>query len=261
MNRTGVRTDAAFAVSDEIPEAPEADQKRKRADAATEKEQKTEKKRVRLAALAKRDSLSAEQRRDYSGRIVQNLTGLPCYREADAVLVYISFRSEADTFPFMERAFADGKAVFAPKVLGKEMDFYRISSRNDLSAEYRGILEPAGGQSFDEWADDCISQCRKRPHGKRMTDMEEKGAVPSVLICMPGAAFDRARHRIGYGGGFYDRYLNRFAENGSETDAAAYLRIKLTTVALAFSCQLFDTIPWEAHDIRPARIITETEII
>ncbi|MDE7360080.1 MAG: 5-formyltetrahydrofolate cyclo-ligase [Lachnospiraceae bacterium] len=208
--------------------------------------------------------MSAEQRRDYSGRIVQNLTGLPCYREADAVLVYISFRSEADTFPFMERAFADGKAVFAPKVLGKEMDFFRISSRNDLSAGYRGILEPAGGQSFDEWADDYMSQCGKRPHGKRMTDMEEKGqkgAVPSVLICMPGAAFDRARHRIGYGGGFYDRYLNCFAENGSETDAAAYPRIKLTTAALAFSCQLFDTIPWEAHDIRPARIITETEII
>ena len=76
------------------------------------------KKQIRLEALKRRDRLSAEQRRDYSDRIMKKLTGLPCYQEADAVLTYISFRSEVDTFPLLERAFADGKKVFAPKVIG-----------------------------------------------------------------------------------------------------------------------------------------------
>ena len=81
------------------------------------------KKQIRLEALKRRDRLSAEQRRDYSDRIMKKLTGLPCYQEADAVLTYISFRSEVDTFPLLERAFADGKKVFAPRFWGKKWTF------------------------------------------------------------------------------------------------------------------------------------------
>lgn len=187
------------------------------------------KKRFRREALAKRDSLTAEQRGNYSGRIIKKLIDLPCYVNADAILTYVSFRSEVDTFPLIERAFTDGKAVFAPKVLGKEMDFFRIYSLADLTAGYRGILEPSGRYSYNEWGGDQLGQC--------------------ILICMPGAAFDRARHRIGYGGGFYDRYLS------------GHLRRKVATVALAYDCQVFEEIPWEAHDIRPEWIITEKERI
>ena len=68
------------------------------------------KKEIRREALRRRDGLTAGQRRDYSARIAESLTGLSCYREADAVLAYISFRSEADTFLLLERAFADEKA-------------------------------------------------------------------------------------------------------------------------------------------------------
>ena len=79
------------------------------------------KKEIRREALRRRDGLTAGQRRDYSARIAESLTGLSCYREADAVLAYISFRSEADTFLLLERAFADEKAVQSPpagKALG-----------------------------------------------------------------------------------------------------------------------------------------------
>ena len=107
----------------------------------------SEKKRFRTEALAARDGLTPEQRKRYSDRIIRNLIGLPCYQEADAILTYISFRSEVDTFPLTEQAFADGKAVFAPKVLGKEMAFYRIFSRDDLAAGYQGILEPVDRKS------------------------------------------------------------------------------------------------------------------
>lgn len=67
------------------------------------------KKEIRREALRRRDGLTAGQRRDYSARIAESLTGLSCYREADAVLAYISFRSEADTFLLLERAFCGRK--------------------------------------------------------------------------------------------------------------------------------------------------------
>lgn len=199
------------------------------------------KKRFRREALAKRDGLTAEQRRDYSGRIIKKLTSLPCYENADAILTYVSFRSEVDTFPLLERAFADGKTVFAPKVMGKEMTFYQISSPEDLAEGYHGILEPLCTYSYEEWVADQMGQF--------------------ILICMPGAAFDRARHRIGYGGGFYDRFLSKLAESEKETAETARPQVKITTAALAFSCQIFEEIPWEVHDICPEHIIAETEII
>lgn len=228
------------------------------------------KKRIRREALAKRDGLTAKQRRDYSDRIIKKLISLPCYENADAILTYVSFRSEVDTFPLLERAFADGKAVFAPKVLGKEMAFYQISSLEDLAEGYRGILEPSGGLLFDEWVVDRLGQSNKSlsersGEGRELGKGEEPGkcglGAPSILVCLPGAAFDRARRRIGYGGGFYDRYLSRISGNGETSAQITRPRAKFTTAALAFGCQIFETIPWEAHDICPEHIITETEMI
>lgn len=201
------------------------------------------KKEIRLEALKRRDSLTAEQRKAYSRRIIDRLTGLPCYQEADAILTYISFRSEVDTFPLLERAFADGKAVFAPRVAGRGMDFYRIFSAEDLAAGYRGIPEPK----------DSLPLLRAKGEGREPDS-------PQILICMPGAAFDRARHRIGYGGGFYDRYLCRLFREGKNAETAACPQAAFTTAALAFDCQIFGKIPWEAHDICPEQIVTETEL-
>lgn len=231
---------------------------------AMAEERAAEKRRFRLAALTRRDSLTAKQRKSYSDRIVKNLTNLPCYQDADAILTYVSFRSEADTFSLIERSFADGKAVFAPKVMGKEMDFYRFFSRADLTGGYRGILEPAGGQLFAEWISDQVSQfqnCQQERPLREREIQEHRSGIPSVMICIPGAAFDRERHRIGYGGGFYDRYLSGMPGNGKNMAEAAQPQVKFTTAALAFGCQIFETIPWEAHDICPERIVTETEIL
>ncbi len=187
-----------------------------------------DKKQMRAFALARRDGLTGKQRKDGSDRIVEQLTELPCYREAGALLTYVSFRSEVDTFPLIRRALAEGKAVFAPRVSGRGMEFFRILSLGDLKEGYRGILEPQGEDSYTDW----MGQ--------------------GTLVCLPGAAFDRNRHRIGYGGGFYDRYLWKLQERRDE---------KINTAALAFACQIFEEIPWEAHDIRPACIVTEKEII
>ncbi len=201
------------------------------------KDSAQEKRQLRRQALARRDSLTAAERKAYSEAIVGKLTLLPCYLRAQAVLTYISFRSEVDTFPLLERALADGKAVFAPKVLGREMAFFLISGTADLTEGYHGIREPKEGMPYTDW----VSQ--------------NDGPVNAyTLICMPGAAFDRERHRIGYGGGFYDKYLGKFEENPEGM-------LQISTAALAFSCQIFEKIPWEAHDIRPEKIITEKETI
>lgn len=196
------------------------------------------KKQLRRQALARRDGLTAKERKAYSETIIKKLTKLPCYLQAEAVLAYISFRSEVDTAPLLEQAFADGKAVFAPKVLGREMAFFQISGPEDLTEGYQGIREPKEGMTYTDW----VSQCCK---------LENFG----TLICLPGAVFDRECHRIGYGGGFYDRYLDRLSEKQEGT------MLQTATVALAFSCQIFEEIPWEPHDICPEKIITETEVI
>ena len=67
-----------------------------------------------------------------------------------------------------------------------------------------------------------------------------------ALFVMPGVAFDREHHRVGYGGGFYDRYLERMPE--------------LKKVAVAYECQMFDEVPYEIFDIRPTILITEAGI-
>lgn len=190
------------------------------------------KRKIRREALKRRDYLTKEQRRQASGIILEKLMKQSCYQEANALLAYVSFRSEADTIPLISRALAENKAVFVPKVIGRDMEFFRILSIDDLRKGYQGILEPTGDLSYGDYSSQLNSI--------------------QTLVCLPGAAFDRKRHRIGYGGGFYDRYLSKMMERTTET---------VTTAALAFDCQIFDEIPWEAHDIRPACIVTESEII
>ncbi len=183
---------------------------------------------VRARALALRDEIPAQERMRLSKKIVKNLTEHTCYRETQALLTYVSFRSEVDTISLIERAFADGKAVFAPRVAGREMNFFRIKDLGDLEEGYHGILEPRNH----------ITEVCSPIAGK-------------ALMCMPGAVFDRAHHRIGYGGGYYDRYLASLSGQAKNT---------ICTAALAYDCQILQEIPWDSHDICPRWIITETEI-
>lgn len=205
---------------------------------------------ARKRALAKRESISAQDRAAYDAAIAENVTAMREYREAGMILAYAGYRSEVDTKGLIESALRDGKTVFAPRVSGEDMEFWRIASLADLREGYRGIPEPEQTVSFPEWI------------GQKSDDRNETG----VMMWMPGAAFDRERHRIGYGGGFYDRYLARCAgedkDGGTGAEASGEgRRFRLCIVALAYSCQVSDKIPFEAHDIRPDRIVTEQGII
>ena len=153
--------------------------------------------------------------------IIQNrILSLEEYKRCRLLLAYADIRHEAGTSLLVQKALADGKEAALPRIEGRKMVFYKIHSLDELKPGTMGIPEPQGGVPADG----------------------EGG-----LMIMPGVAFDRSLHRIGYGGGFYDRYLSQFTD--------------LTRIAIAFSFQVFDRIPWEETDIDPQMLVTDEEII
>lgn len=191
---------------------------------------------IRARSLRLRDDLTAQKRAQYSREIVKNLTALTCYQEAEVLLAYASYRSEVETAGLIRQALSEGRQVFVPRVDGKDMEFWQIKDLTDLHSGYRGIPEPDPVLSYYAF-------------------LAAKGSMPHTLMCMPGAAFDRAHHRIGYGGGFYDRYLYRLV-NGPVQEGLPF-----TTAALAYTCQVFDEIPWESHDITPDILLTQQGLL
>ena len=119
----------------------------------------------------------------------------------------------------IKEAWKAGKEVAVPKVVGKDMVFYKLTDFARLEPGYFGIPEPVSGEIVN-WS--------------------------KALMIMPGVAFDRANHRVGYGGGFYDRYLEKHPQ--------------LERVAIAFSFQMLPEVPTEPTDICPQIIVTEEEI-
>ncbi len=207
------------------------------------------KKALRKEMLAARDRIPAQHKAQYDIQIRDTVTDMPQYKAADAVLAYASYRSEVGTSQLIGQALADGKDVFVPKVAGNAMEFWRIASLHSLRPGYRGIPEPDETVSFPEWIDAIWNDREQR----NRTNLH-------VMMWMPGAVFDKDRHRVGYGGGFYDKYLECLETIKRKYDKQTVC-FSLTTAALAYRCQITDCIPYEPHDVRPDMIITEEGII
>ncbi|MDE7331704.1 MAG: 5-formyltetrahydrofolate cyclo-ligase [Lachnospiraceae bacterium] len=183
---------------------------------------------LRSRYLGYRNSLSTRERKEKSARIWELLKKEAVFQKAQIVLVYMDYRSEVMTTELVEELLAAGeKRVFAPKVDGMDIRYYEVESMDDLTDGYQGIREPSETEE------------------KIFT--EEMSRELDCLILVPGVVFDRERGRMGYGKGFYDRYLAAFPS--------------LTSAALAFECQIARKVPVEEHDKRPDMIITETEVI
>ncbi|MDO4285528.1 MAG: 5-formyltetrahydrofolate cyclo-ligase [Eubacteriales bacterium] len=185
------------------------------------------KQEIRREAMRRRDSIPVPLRHEYSELIAKRLLDSPQYQRAGMLFLYISYRSEVETEAILEAALTDGKEVYAPRVMAEgKMEFYRITSPAELIPSPMGIPEPQPDPA------------RLFPYARH----EREGEAQDVLVVMPGTAFDRQRNRIGYAGGYYDRFLLRFP--------------KRVTAALAYCEQLVEEIPAEAHDIRPDVIVT-----
>lgn len=208
-------------------------------------EKSTYKSEIRRQILSMRDKLEPQTKAQYDKAIREQVFAHPLYQESQIMLAYASYRSEVDTSEMIRQALADGKYVFVPKVSGPEMEFWQITSPADLHRGYKGIPEPAAQVSFPEWRKQAV--CRI---GSSYQKTQYR-----AMMWMPGAVFDRKRHRIGYGRGFYDRYLGRLYGEAGER------KMLLTTAALAYLCQLVEELPCEAHDVKPDLVITEAGII
>lgn len=181
-----------------------------------------DKNEVRQLIKAYRQKLTDEDVKIQSRLIIDRLKKSDIYKTSENVFLYMSYNREVDTYMLLSKCLTDNKKVYAPKVLSKtDMEFYCIQDEHDLVSGYMGIMEPS---------DSC-----------------EKANTRDGLFIMPGLAFDYDFHRIGYGGGFYDRYLS--------TDNT------FIKAALAFDFQLLEAIPYEKHDLKPDYIITQTQFI
>lgn len=162
---------------------------------------------ARKDGLRRRSELSPERMRAESEAITDRVTGLNRYREADKVLVYASYGSEVDTAALISRSLCLGKKVYCPKVTDPKsghMEFYRILSLVELSKGYHGIPEPnitEDGSRSDE------NDNAGRSAGHRIYLKGRNRDHSATIVLVPGTAFDRELNRCGYGGGFYDRYL------------------------------------------------------
>lgn len=186
---------------------------------------------LRKEALSRRDAMTEQQRDKKTGQITDMLFAHPWFQKAELLLVYASYLSEVSTEGIIRYALQTGKRVYCPVITGKrEMIFCALDG--SLSDAVR-----ANGLAAMETDSHGI------PQPDVMTCAHYAYQPEKSLMLMPGCAFDGRGSRIGYGGGFYDRFL---------------AKQPMRTIALFFACQHTDMqIPTEIHDIRPDLILTE----
>lgn len=183
------------------------------------------KEEFRKKVLEERNKLFSDglKKNEYDRKIFDLFFSSELYKNSNLFLVYVSFGSEADTGNIINKIIGDKKRVAVPKCTGKGiMTFIEIKSMDELIPGKYGIFEP-------EYNEAC-----------------EIKAYSGAVCLTPGAAFDIRGKRIGYGGGYYDRYLS--------------LRSEILRVGICYSEFLFDAVPTEQHDISVSYIITEKGI-
>lgn len=182
---------------------------------------KEQKKQLRADYLARRRSLDPAQKAKMDEKIVAAFTSLISYRYADVLLLYYPRSDEVDIRPIITMALAAGKKVALPRCKnGGQMDFLFVESENDLAPGTFGLTEPK---------EDCPL-------------FDPVQGSKGVLMAVPGLSFDRKGYRLGYGKGYYDRYLEDR---------------EITTAGLVYSDFVADRLPRGRFDLPVHFIVTE----
>ncbi len=168
-----------------------------------------DKKMLRAQIREKKRAMNEAQIEDLSKALAAKFYKTEQYKNAKTLYGYLPYNQEVRTVPILEQALADGKAVAVPKVIGEQMVFILMKDLTKVEKGYAGIPEPV--------ADGPLAK------------------DPEALVLMPGLAFDPQGHRIGYGGGFYDRFLEEEPNH--------------PTVALCYAFQMLPELKTEEHDI------------
>ncbi len=196
----------------------------------------TDKKQLRRHYAALRDGISDTERTNAEAAIRDHLFTLPAWASATLICGYIPTKSELDLHPVWKRAASEGKDYALPVTVtdAKEgrMIFRRLHGYTPeiLRPARFGLLEP-------------LPTCPELTHGNFECE--------NVLMIVPGLAFDDNGYRLGYGGGYYDRYLDALSAQG----------IRIATVGLAFSVCRPSALPKAPHDIPVDYVIDERKVI
>ena len=188
------------------------------------------KKDLRAKLKARRGAIPVDERQHIDAVITQRLIELPAYAQAQMLLPYLSFGSEVSTYAIIQHAWNQGKIVALPYCVPRTraMRWYRVTSFGDLVKSPLGVLEP-------------------NPATALLLLDESSPAPASSLALVPGLAFDQQGYRLGYGGGFYDVFLERFSG---------------TSAGLCRDQQLCDRLPClSSHDLPVDLVVTEDRVL
>ena len=168
-----------------------------------------DKKELRAQIRQMKRAMTEEQIEQASAKLGQLFVQTSQYKNAKTIYGYLPYNQEVRTVPMLEQAIRDGKRVAVPKVYGDDMKFIYMDDLSQVELGYAGIPEPvADGPVADD---------------------------PTALVLMPGMAFTEKGDRMGYGGGFYDKFLASQPEH--------------PTVALCYAFQMVESLPTEEYDI------------
>lgn len=177
------------------------------------------KKELRQQVLKARQALTAQEVREKSDRIASYLNQIPALTSARIVMCYAPFRNEVDIFPWLVKQYEKGITVLLPRIVAETSDLKAIPFIPDQLMERNklGVNEPVGAEV-------------------------EPSLIEAVIV--PGVVFDRRGYRLGYGKGFYDRFLPR-------------LKAGAFCCGAAYELQIVDEVPHETHDYRLNCLVTE----
>lgn len=168
-----------------------------------------DKKELRSMIRARKRAMTEAEIAEKSEKLGKLFAESALYKNARTIYGYMPYNQEVRTVPMLEQALRDGKKVAVPKCYGEEMRFIYLDDLTQVEKGYANIPEPIADEPV---ADD-----------------------ETALVLMPGLVFDPQGHRIGYGGGFYDKFLAKEPSH--------------PTLALCYDFQMLPHLETEAHDL------------
>lgn len=175
-----------------------------------------------------RKQLTQSEQKILNYEIREKLFQTEAFRKCENLLTFVSFEAEVDTHEIITQSKFRGKKVYVPRIEAREMEFYEMNNLNHLIRSKYGILEPA------------ICEDTKFKNGSN--------SLYKNLMLLPGLAFDLSGNRIGYGAGYYDKYITSFPN------------MTFYKIALAYDFQILEHIPTEYYDRKAEEIITPSTI-
>ncbi len=170
--------------------------------------------------LALREGQTPEEKKQKDQAIFERLAVMPAFEGAREFFTYLSHKGEVSTDLLLAQ-FLGKKVVVVPKIESEAICLYQLTSAQELASGIYGIREPVHCLPKSEW--DSID-----------------------VAIIPGVAFDETGHRIGFGGGYFDRFLKK---------------LHCTTIGLAYELQMIDKVPTHSYDVPVDFIVTEKRLI